>query len=836
MKDGFKKCQKCQNEYIDGVAFCPHCGTRFDNDPINEVYKDEDPFSILQIAREAEQEVIDAAYKGLARKYHPDNKISGSDEKMKKINWAYETLRDPNKHPDGPQSGSTRKNTYKGPQPKDEEKRTSQPGNEKSENAPKKEKVENDQTKNNKSNKNEQGVNPSNNVNKTYKSSRTYSYFLVGGILIAVLLFCGLITIVPIIVYEFGNLPSTKVVEPQYYPTNTAIIPTNTAMVLPTFTKIAPTPTSVSIGELMHPGRYYSFDNNSELPSYLDVISLDSVISGDMLNVVIKLRDMPEQLEFNRAGVPDVLEYAFVVYVDTDTNELTGSNPDFNYNDLSNGPKGTDYQIMSLWFIQDNSQPQYLPVKNFLANSYGGLYKHTSGSQIEKANMQMIVVDPNKDTITFHVNVPGIANYSTISIATYEYNPNGQQQGEWLLASTTIAEDPTVTTNKETLSFIQSGNAKLLEDVASEQYDNIFIPGETYIYTIPLLKSEPLLWGFFWCAKEQTILEANFKQMKFAFSLNGKIPDPNNLSTMDFASQSQFCRVVSYQLTDWPVGEHHLNTTLTFLKKINDGFGDYDKGIFTYAYTVYVNSNVLPTSTIIPPTETSIGKTQISPIDGMVMVYVPIGNFIMGSNGRDSDEKPVHTVYLDAYWIDQTEVTNAMYRKCVAEGVCTENEDYGNSFNGDQKPVGVDWYQAKAYCEWAGRELPTEAQWEKAARGEDGRTYPWGEGADPTKANYSDNVGKTTNVGSYPDGASPYGALDMAGNVWEWVADLYGSDYYGNSPNNNPTGPDSGEYRVRRGGDWSFSNRILSHAANRVKSIPNVSSNGSGFRCALSLQ
>jgi C-terminal processing protease CtpA/Prc len=147
---------------------------------------------------------------------------------------------------------------------------------------------------------------------------------------------------------------------------------------------------------------------------------------------------------------------------------------------------------------------------------------------------------------------------------------------------------PTVTTAQEATVFIQSGEAKLLEDVASEQYDNPVTPGETYTYTIPLLKSEPLLWGFFWCAKDQTILEENFKQMKFTFSLDGKTPDPNNLARFDFPSQGKFCRVISYQLTDWPAGEHHLSTTLTFLKKINDGMGDYDKGTFTYDYTVYV--------------------------------------------------------------------------------------------------------------------------------------------------------------------------------------------------------------------------------------------------------
>jgi formylglycine-generating enzyme required for sulfatase activity/serine/threonine protein kinase len=226
------------------------------------------------------------------------------------------------------------------------------------------------------------------------------------------------------------------------------------------------------------------------------------------------------------------------------------------------------------------------------------------------------------------------------------------------------------------------------------------------------------------------------------------------------------------------------------------------------------------------------GKTRAS--DGMLMVYVPAGEFEMGSNTGDSDEQPVHTVYLDAYWIDQTEVTNGQYQRCVQAGQC-EPSEYRNDrdFNGELQPVvGVDWFNARAYCEWAGAQLPSEAQWEKAARGTDGRTYPWGN-AQPNSnlLNFYRNIGKTVAVGSYPAGASPYGALDLAGNVWEWVADWYAEGYYATSPARNPKGPSSGEYRVLRGGSWD-GDPLSVRASFRYRSTPTISFNGIGFRCS----
>jgi formylglycine-generating enzyme required for sulfatase activity len=229
-----------------------------------------------------------------------------------------------------------------------------------------------------------------------------------------------------------------------------------------------------------------------------------------------------------------------------------------------------------------------------------------------------------------------------------------------------------------------------------------------------------------------------------------------------------------------------------------------------------------------------------------VMVYVPAGTFTMGSDDSDpdatEDEKPQHTVYLDAFWIDRTEVTNAQYRRCVDDGACrspsktssdTHDSYYGASKFDDYPVIWVDWEQANAYCTWAGKRLPTEAEWEKAARGTDRRIYPWGEGIDCNHANYGGCAGDTAQVASYPQGASPYGVLDMAGNVWEWVADWYAEDYYANSPDRNPQGPGSGERRVLRGGSWLGDERVV-RAALRSSGGPSLARGDLGFRCARS--
>jgi formylglycine-generating enzyme required for sulfatase activity len=266
----------------------------------------------------------------------------------------------------------------------------------------------------------------------------------------------------------------------------------------------------------------------------------------------------------------------------------------------------------------------------------------------------------------------------------------------------------------------------------------------------------------------------------------------------------------------------------------------------TVTFTATITSTPDYTSTPEP------GATMISPRDGMVLVYIPAGEFLMGSTNEEIydiytkcswcsenwyvSESPQHTVYLDMYWIDRTEVTNGMYRVCVDDGECDiPGGSYYEETDNDDHPVEyVSWYDAQTYCEWAGRRLPTEAEWEKAARGTDGRTFPWGEEIDCEHAQYKGCGGRTIPVGSLPAGASPYGVLDMAGNVWEWVADWYASGYYDVSPYNDPQGPSSGLYRVLRGGSWYYNEYFWDlRSAYRYRNEPDLTDEYGGFRCVM---
>ncbi|MBA3533866.1 MAG: SUMF1/EgtB/PvdO family nonheme iron enzyme [Ardenticatenales bacterium] len=254
----------------------------------------------------------------------------------------------------------------------------------------------------------------------------------------------------------------------------------------------------------------------------------------------------------------------------------------------------------------------------------------------------------------------------------------------------------------------------------------------------------------------------------------------------------------------------------------------------------------------------SLGSTRLSEIDDMTLVFVPAGEFLRGSVDGDTaakdDEKPQRTLSLDAFWIDQTEVTNAMYERCVADEKCQPPDPTGSATReryfddadfADFPVINVRWNDAGAYCTWAGRRLPTEAEWEKAARGTDGQLFPWGDeeatgerlnfcdqncSFDYKNGNIDDGFSDTSSVGSYPEGISPFEALDMSGNVWEWVNDSYQADYYTVAPDINPPGPEISNDKVHRGGAW---NDIVRSVTARGVLGANERQPFLGFRCAM---
>jgi formylglycine-generating enzyme required for sulfatase activity len=308
--------------------------------------------------------------------------------------------------------------------------------------------------------------------------------------------------------------------------------------------------------------------------------------------------------------------------------------------------------------------------------------------------------------------------------------------------------------------------------------------------------------------------------------------------------------------------------------------------------------NLWPVRRLRQPTEPGVGNTRVREADGMVMVYVPAGEFRMGTEGlawirrpgspRDQervglgaygfeDERPQRRVYLDGFWIDRTEVTVSMFRTFVQDTgyeTTAERQGWGKPWADgpmelewpkvpgadwqhprgpealaeDDHPVAqVSWEDAAAYCEWAGGSLPTEAQWAKACRGTDGRMWPWGNRYEANRASsceaqcpierwkddrFDDGYAFTAPVGSFPDGASPYGALDMAGNLWEWVADWYAEDYYGRSPYENPSGPEWGTVRAMRGGSW-YDTGVWKTCTVRHQNPATDLYDDVGFRCAM---
>lgn len=235
-------------------------------------------------------------------------------------------------------------------------------------------------------------------------------------------------------------------------------------------------------------------------------------------------------------------------------------------------------------------------------------------------------------------------------------------------------------------------------------------------------------------------------------------------------------------------------------------------------------------------------------------VEIPAGWFVMGDAQGQSDARPAHRVYLSAFAIDRFEVSNRDYAACVSAGACqaperTDSETRPSYFTDPRfagyPVIAVTYADAAAFCAWRGARLPTEAQWEKAARGTDRRIYPWGSTFDPTRLNYCDRTcdqpwsdqnhddgyDDTAPVDAFPGGASPYGVMNMTGNVWEWVADWYDPNYYAHSPSHDPSGPATGTQRVTRGGGF-YDDRVFTSSIMRRRFTPDVASTSLGFRCA----
>jgi formylglycine-generating enzyme required for sulfatase activity len=260
----------------------------------------------------------------------------------------------------------------------------------------------------------------------------------------------------------------------------------------------------------------------------------------------------------------------------------------------------------------------------------------------------------------------------------------------------------------------------------------------------------------------------------------------------------------------------------------------------------------------VPPVSTAAPPPATRALDTAPIVSIPAGEFLMGSadNDRDAndDEKPAHRVSLAPFSIDKFEVTNVQYRKCVEAGKCsppartrsaTRETYYGNAAFDNYPVIYVSWFDAKGYCEWTGKRLPTEAEWERGARGNDSRLFPWGNIWDGSKLNscdrncpfdYKDKTiddaqADTSPVGFYPAGASPLGLMDMSGNVSEWVADWYSGGYYATLPRTNPKGPATGQEKVLRGGAWTTT-KEPSRTTNRERtSPPDGKQDDIGFRC-----
>jgi len=278
---------------------------------------------------------------------------------------------------------------------------------------------------------------------------------------------------------------------------------------------------------------------------------------------------------------------------------------------------------------------------------------------------------------------------------------------------------------------------------------------------------------------------------------------------------------------------------------------------FHFAFLMIIS--LFPSACLPAPRPTEISDHDPKG-NRILMRFIPAGDFRMGTNEKDAmakclqfstdcpevvlkGEAPEQTIHLDDFYMDKFEVTNKLYLACVDAGICDppkelstySRPDYFGKPEYDNYPVVfVDWFMAKAYCEWREARLPTEAEWEKAARGPEGNTYPWGDGIDNTRASYDGNVKDSMPVGSYEDGKSTYGVYDLAGNVWEWVNSKYASYPYEAADGREDPENDGNTARIYRGGAWNNDANML-RSSYRTAYNPFDTTHNKGFRCAHSL-
>jgi hypothetical protein len=303
-----------------------------------------------------------------------------------------------------------------------------------------------------------------------------------------------------------------------------------------------------------------------------------------------------------------------------------------------------------------------------------------------------------------------------------------------------------------------------------------------------------------------TVLEEGFRQKPSLFRVEEVLKGeklPSAVGVKGFGSGADCvtpspkgARLLVFVRRDWITGEFELSYSGPYTGA-NQLFGDRDRQMISELRQLLTEEKRERRRVV----DKDIGEEE--------MVRIPEGEFWMGSDDGEVDEKPRRRVDLNPFSIDKYEVTNTQWEKFMSATGRVSYLDASNprfpKFSAPGQPVvGVSWHDAEAYCKWGRKRLPTEAEWEKAARGADGRKYPWGDGEpDKTKANFlATGLGKTDVVGSYPAGVSPYGVYDMAGNVWEWVSDWYQERYYQTAPAKNPKGPSNGKFRVLRGGSW----------------------------------